>query len=402
MCNHKVQVQGVFEKQYRLADFFNMHWETYVKDPKEYIQPEQYKAVNSLRVCRTAALGVDMYACPDCGDLTEVYHSCKNRFCPTCSWQDTIKWAERVKNQMLDIPHRHIVFTMPHGLNRVIKENGKYLLNTLMVSTADTLKDWIMHKYGVKVGIISVLHTFGEKKDIHYHVHMIVSWGGMDKTTGVLKGIKGEYVNYDFLKNKFRCKFEDWLVKLYDRGQLESRFKDRVSLMRFIRQINKKNWMFHIEPAMEVPSKVVRYIGRYSKRACLSEYKITKMEGEYIGFRYKDYKNTDIEGKPIEKEMVMHYRDFFPRLLQHVPLPYFRLVRYYGVYSNRSDIPKEYLFKETNPVEEPDSFNESELYCSHCKKEKEYQYTYVEKRIGKVQQMRYTYIRLDRIKRKVA
>jgi len=402
MCNHKVQGKEVFEKKYRLADFFNMHWDTYVKNPKEYIQPEQYKAVNSLRLCRTVALGIDTYACPDCGEVTEVYHSCKNRFCPTCSWQDTVKWADRIKGQMLDLPHRHIVFTIPHKLNSIVKENGKHLLNTLMVSAADTLKDWILHKYGAKVGIISVLHTFGEKKDIHYHVHMIVSWGGLDKSTGVLKAIKGDYVNYGFLKNKFRCKFEDRLVKLYDSGQLNNRFKDRVSFMRFIRQINKKNWMFHIEPPMEVPSKVVRYIGRYSKRACLSEYKITKMEGEHIGFRYKDYKNTDVEGKPIEKELVMHYRDFFPRLLQHVPLPYFRLVRYYGAYSNRSDIPKEYLYKETNSMEETESYNENKLYCSYCKKEKEYQYTYIEKKIGKVQHKRFTYIRLDRIKRKAA
>lgn len=403
MCNHKVQGQEVFEKKYRLADFFNMHWDNYVKSPKEYIMPEQYKAVNSMRVCRTAALGIDAYACPDCGEVSEVYHSCKNRFCPTCSWQDTVKWAERVKGQMLDLPHRHVVFTLPHRLNQLIKENGKYLLNTLMRTAADTFKDWITHKYGLKVGIISVLHTFGEKKDLHYHVHMIVSWGGLDVLTGGLKTIKGEYVNYDFLKDKFRCKFEDSLIQLYDCGQLESRFKDRISFMRFIRQINKKNWMLHLEPAMEVPSMVVRYIGRYSKRACLSEYKITKMKGEHIGFRYKDYKNLDIEGKPLEKELVMHYRDFFPRLLQHVPLPYFRIVRYYGAYSNRTDVPEDYLYKETTQEYEQDNNNESALYCEHCKKEKEYQYTYVEKRvIGKTEDRIIIYRRADRVRRKAA
>jgi len=295
------------------------------------------------------------------------------------------------------------VFTLPHSINQLVKENGKYLLNTLMRTSADTFKDWITHKYGLKVGIISVLHTFGEKKGLHYHVHMIVSWGGLDVSTGGLKAIKGEYVNYDFLKDKFRCKFEDSLIKLYDSGQLENHFKDRVCFMRFLRQINKKSWMLHLEPPMEVPSLVVRYIGRYSKRACLSEYKITKMEGEHICFRYKDYKNLDIEGKPIEKELTLHYRDFFPRLLQHVPLPYFRIVRYYGPYSNRAEVPESYLYKETAQVNGQDNNNESALYCEHCKKEKEYQYTYIEKRvIGKAHDRVIIYIRKDRAKRKAA
>jgi hypothetical protein len=149
MCNHKTETnpEKLFpEKKYRLADFFDSYWDIYTKSPKEFIQPEQYKAVNAIRVCRTAALGVDIYACPDCGDITEVYHSCKNRFCPTCSWKDTVKWAERVKSQMLNLPHRHVVFTLPHSLNHLIKINGKHLLNILMRTSADTFKDWISHK----------------------------------------------------------------------------------------------------------------------------------------------------------------------------------------------------------------------------------------------------------------
>lgn len=162
---------GESEKKYRLADFFNAHWDKYVKSPARPIRPEQYKAVNAIRVCRTAALGVDVYACPDCGELTEVYHSCKNRFCPTCSWQDTLKWAEKVKQNMLNIPHRHAVFTLPHQLISLTKKNKKAILNALMVSSSDTLKEWFLHKHGVKSGIISVLHTFGEKRYAPAYTH---------------------------------------------------------------------------------------------------------------------------------------------------------------------------------------------------------------------------------------
>lgn len=147
---------------YRLADFFNRWWDEYAQHPAEYITPEQYKAVNAIRVCRTAALGIDTYACPECGEIREISHSCKNRFCPSCGWRDTLKWAARMKEKMLRVPHRHVVMTLPHILLDVVKRNKKELLNILMRTSADTLKDWMMHKFGLKIGVIAVLHTYGD------------------------------------------------------------------------------------------------------------------------------------------------------------------------------------------------------------------------------------------------
>jgi len=373
------------EKKYRLADFFNQWWDDYAKHPKHPITLEQYKAVNAMRVCRTPALGVDIYACPECGEVTEVYHSCKNRFCPTCSWRDTVKWAEKVKEKMMCIPHRHVIMTLPHQLNGLIKRNEKLLYNTLLHAAVDTFKDWMLEKHNIKPGIISVLHTFGETKDYHVHVHMIVSWGGIENDTRLLKPIKGEFVNYDFLKDKFRKKFEDTLFILYKNRELQHDFKNIISLRQFINRINRKKWNIRLELPMDVPEEVVRYIGRYSKRACLSEYKITKMEERKIAFRYKDNKNKDINGRPIEKEIELDYTEFFPRLLQHVPLRYFRLVRYYGYYSNKGGIPEEYLSKsdekenETTISEEENDKNNLELtdskICEYCQKEKIYIHT---------------------------
>ena len=393
MCSADLQANKnpwLSDKKYRLADFFNAHWDKYLKSPSEPILLEQFKAVNAIRVCRTEALGKDIYACPDCGEITEVYHSCKNRFCPTCSWQDTLRWAEKVKKNMLDLPHRHAVFTLPHQLIPLIKKNKKELLNVLMRTSAATLKDWMLHKHGLKCGIVSVLHTFGEKKDNHFHTHMIVSWGGKNIATGSFLPIKGNYVNYPFLKKKFRCKFEDALVELFDTGILKHNFNNRIHFMQFLKRINQKNWIVHLEPPMENPETVIRYIGRYSKRACLSEYKITSIEGEYLSFRYKNYKKTDVNKRPVEEVLKLHYKDFFPKLLQHVPLPYFKIVRYYGVYSNKSKIPQEYLYKdqEKTEIENPDSWGQLQLektganplICSYCKQKKVYRHTIIRKR----------------------
>lgn len=382
------------EKKYRLATFFDSWWDEYCRHPKHFIQSEQYKAVQDIRTCRTAARGVDIYACPECGETTEVYHSCKNRFCPTCSWNDTVRWAAKVKCNMLNIPHRHVVFTIPHQFNFLIIRNKFLLLNTLMQTSAEALKDWISYKFDLQPGIISVLHTFGEQKDNHFHTHMILSWGGVDKNRTVQQ-IKGKYVKYDYLKSKFRGIFEKRLVDFFDSGKLDHDFRDVIEFKRFIKRVNNKNWIIHLEDPMETPADVIRYIGRYSKRACLSEYKITFIEGEFIGFRHKDYKNKDYFGHPIEKEKVLNYRDFFPLLLQHVPLPRFRLVRYYGIYSNRGHLSKELFCGAGEDVKvnwrdvQQSETGQDPLICKKCNVIKTYSHSFAESKSGN-----YIYYRL--------
>ena len=377
--------------QFRLAPFFDQWWDIYKQSPAVFITPEQYKAVAAIRACRTEALGIDHYVCEGCGEISKVYHSCKNRFCPTCSWKDTMQWAEKIKGQMLDIPHRHVVFTLPHKLNNLINDNKRTLLSALFAAAAEAIKDWMMYKYKLTPGIISVLHTFGETKKMHPHIHMILSWGGVNKNyyTGV---IKGEYIKYEFIQAKFRCKFEDKLVELFDSNTLEHKFSGRIDFLKFIKMINNKNWRVHFEPAIQIPEEVIRYIGRYSKRACLSEHKITNIDGENISFKYKDNKNLDFHGKPIIKEETLNYREFFPRLLQHVPLPYFKLVRYYGAYAPRTKaVLNKINFKkinETSKIEETEE--KEEIYeltqnpkiCKNCNTEKTYLHTTFKNRNG--------------------
>ena len=86
-----------------------------------------------------------------------------------------------------------------------------------------------------------------------------------------------------------------------------------MEFMGFIKKVaNKKDWIVHLEQPIQMPEQVIQYVGRYSKRACLSEYKITAMDGENISFRYRDYRNSPDRRNPVEKELTLHYREFFP------------------------------------------------------------------------------------------
>lgn len=368
MCQSKLTDQKSFEKKFSLAEFFNAHWENYVKKPTKFITKEQFKAVNAIRLCRTSELGKDVYACKDCGSNVEIYHSCKNRFCPNCSWTDTLKWADKVFNKLMNVPHRHVVVTLPHDLNSIILKNKKFCFDTLMSLASNLVKEYIIKEFNTIPGVISVLHTFGEKKNLHVHVHMIVSWGGLNDARNQLNIIPdNQFVDYIKLKETFKSRYINELTNQYNKKELKTDFSDKSDFLNFTNKLQQKNWIIHFEPPMNMPEQIIRYIGRYSKRACLSEYKITNIEGEFISFKYKDYKEKDPENKPMQKILTLHYRDFFPLLLQHVPLARFRIVRYYGAYNTKSKINSAFTEKTQNADtgQKIIEFNDTKV-CSIC------------------------------------
>lgn len=357
-----------YEKKYTLASFFRAHWDDYLSNPKYPVKDHQRYAVQAIMKCRTAELGKDVYKCKDCGDTVDLFFSCKNRFCPTCSWRDTLNWAETLHSQLLNVPHRHVVMTLPHQLNILIRRNPKFFYQILMKESATLLKDYLRKRYDVEIGVVSVLHTYGERKNFHVHVHMIVSWGGIDMKNNSLKSIPiSDKIDYLRLKESFRSRIIKRLDLTYYKDDLQHNFNDEQEYKAFKAQLLEKKWIIHLEPPMNMPEQIIRYIGRYSKRACLSEYKITDISGEYISFRYKDYKEKTAEGKAVEKILRLHYRDFFPLLLQHVPLSRFRIVRYYGVYNARTKTPKAYTEKPAHEEkEELTSFINNREECRVC------------------------------------
>lgn len=371
MCltKHKISSEkSSYEKKYSLASFFRSHWDDYLAKPKYPLKDEQRHAVKAIMKCRTAELGKDVYQCNDCGEKVNVYFSCKNRFCPSCSWSDTMKWAKTLHSQLLNVPHRHVVMTLPHSLNPLIRRNSIFFYQALLKESSTLLRNYMKRRYNVNIGVVSVLHTYGEKKNLHVHVHMIVSWGGVDMKENKLKSIPiNDHVDYDKLKEGFRSIIIRCIDTAYTKKTLIHSFSTENTYADFRDKLMKTPWIINLEPPMNMPEEIIRYIGRYSKRACLSEYKITDISGPYISFRYKDYKDKNANGKPIEKIMKLHYEEFFPLLLQHVSKPHFRLVRYFGIYNTRTKTPTEYIkkpeYKEKGSLH---PFIDNRKQCSCC------------------------------------
>ena len=309
-----------------LAEILDTHWDEYVREGGRYIPPHVFKAVNQIRACRTPKLGTDVYACPQCGTTKFVYHSCKNRFCPRCGQAEIDHWAATILSQLPSIKQHHVVFTLPAQLRPLAKANPELLYTLLFHTSAEVIKEWFADKHHAVPGIISVLQTAGS--DLHYnpHLHAIVSGGGVKADTWF--ELRGDYlVNDKYLAKKFRWWFLKELVAAYDHGRLQlpgelARLQERREFMRLVKKLHSVTWVVSVQPAVSDLENLVRYVLRYTRRACLSEYRIVNFMNGVITFECKDYTVTE-DGKPGLKAVSLRYPEFFDRLFQHVPLPGF-------------------------------------------------------------------------------
>lgn len=239
---------------------------------------------------------------------------------------------------MLPIKHHHVVFTLPKPFRPIAKRNEKLFYEILFRATATAVVDWFKHKHNIKPGIVSVLHTSGSDLKYHPHVHMIVTGGGMELKTKQLKQLKSDFLTRQrFMASKFKQYFFKELFSQVSSEKMDTteRFNgDKEKFFKWAREIRDKHWIVSIQKPLEDIGQIVGYVGRYTKRACLSEYKIVSWNDREIKILFNDYKNTPKNSKPLQSVKTFTNEGFFDALLQHVPIQKFKMVRYYGLYSS--------------------------------------------------------------------
>lgn len=281
-------------------------------------------------------MGVAVFACTSCGDTVFVHQSCKHRFCAQCGAADTIKWANGMLSRLIDIKHFHVVTTLPKSLRCFAKMNDNLIYDLLFTTSADVIKSWFKAKYNLRPGIVSVLHTSGSDLKFHPHVHMIVSGGGQNFDSADFESLKTDYLcDQQFLGQQLKIKFQTKLIRLYQKGLIKTpqRISDKIALVNWLFNINQKHWIVAIQKPLDDIQQIIGYVGRYTKRACISEYKITDV-GQTIKFQFNDYKNTPRGQKPRQAVIALKPTEFLDQLLQHVPTKRYRMVRYYGIYNS--------------------------------------------------------------------
>src|SRR5881397_4299253 len=147
-----------------------------------HVSHEQERVLQALAHCRTAALGGHVEACESCGTEQICYNSCRNRHCPKCQGSARAKWLAAEQALLLPVPYFHVVFTLPHQLNPLLRVNQRALYTLLFHAAAQTLQEFARDPthLGAEIGITAVLHTWGQTLTEHVHVHCIVTGGGLN------------------------------------------------------------------------------------------------------------------------------------------------------------------------------------------------------------------------------
>jgi len=249
---------------------------------------------------------------------------------------DTQKWAQDTLARLEDMKHHHVVFTLPKRLRTIARYNQNEMHNLIFECANFAILDWFKIKHDLKPGIVSVLHTFGSDLKYHPHVHMLVTAGGLDQNKELIQFKSYFLTRQRFLADKFKKRF---IFRFRQEVQKENiNLPPSLNIIprfsRFINKLLKEQWITNIQKPLDDLMQIVGYVGRYTKRACISEYKIHSINNDHIHFLVNDYQNSIRGQRPKTKIIKMQFVQFLDQLLQHVPNKRYRMVRYAGIYNS--------------------------------------------------------------------
>ncbi len=325
-----------------VGDIFRQYGEAYRKSRKLPLQ--SLKAMSAIESCRTAALGGHVDECDSCGHLRVSYNSCRNRHCPKCQSLAKERWLEARKKELLPVSYLHGVLTIPYELNSIALINQKEIYDILFKSGTETLRElgFDPRHLGAEIGIIAILHTWGQNLMDHPHLHCIVPCGGLsdDNKKWLLPkkstGKKKFFVHVNVISDLFKKKFLYYFKGLYLSGKLKfvgkiTHLGKRHEFEKLYEDLFKKKWITYIKRPFGGAEQVVDYLGRYTHRVAISNERIVQLENNRVTFRYRDYQDGNKN-----KLMTLDVFEFIRRFLLHIlPCKYFK-IRYYGLFSNRN------------------------------------------------------------------
>lgn len=312
----------------------------------------QQKTFMALQQCRTAALGGHVDVCDACGNISISYNSCRNRHCPKCQGHKREQWIQCREADLLPCTYYHLVFTLPLKLNPLALHQPALVYKVLFDAAWTTLRQF-GRTGGLQLGMIAVLHSWGQNLSLHPHVHCIVPGGGMDKSGKWQKQIRtGKYLfPVKALSKVFRAKYVAGLRAggIEDKSLLESLFK--------------KDWVVYAKRPFGGPGQVIEYLGRYTHKVAISNHRIDEVTEKEVSFTYKDYREG---GKT--RLMTLSNGEFIRRFAQHIlPLRFVR-IRHYGILSSSWKRGKLQALQKELHIKRPVSKSRTLLKkCDRCK-----------------------------------
>ena len=324
-----------------VADIFRDHGPAWRDANRGHVSLDQLKVMSAIERCRTAALGGHVARCENdaCRHTLIAYNSCRNRHCPKCQAAASLKWLEERQAELLPVPYFHVVFTLPAPIANIAFQNKRVVYDLLMKASAETVITIAADPkhLGAKIGITSVLHTWGSAMTHHPHVHMIVPGGGISPDGSQwIAGRKKYLAPHKVLSRLFRRLFTEKLVKAHQAGLLNfyhryAGLSDRSRFNAFLKPWRKADWVVHVKEPFAGPETVLSYLSRYTHRIAISNRRLVSADQHHVAFRYKDYQ---ADHRARWKTMRLTPGEFIRRFLSHVLPKGFHRIRHYGLFAN--------------------------------------------------------------------
>lgn len=310
----KITVREIFED--------NHNWEVFLFNNRGKLRQVEIDEVNEMLTCRDTSRGFYIYYCPNCKEYHTIRFGCNSRICSNCGKNYTDKWAKSFSKKMFDVPHRHLVLTIPDKLRPYLLEN-RGLWKVLMDSAIKALNDTFSWSSRRKVmsGAVVVLHPFGKDLDFKIHIHALVMEGGFDG--------KGTFVHKEFIPAKMlRKTWQYQVLTNLKKAMPEDRAFSKLVDEMF--HTYSKGFYVYLPEETRITSKrkVADYVGRYVRHPAIASSRICGYDGKNVTFWYVDGENKK------------HYRtmdvfSFIRAIVQHIPDPNFKMIRYYGAYCRK-------------------------------------------------------------------
>jgi hypothetical protein len=268
--------------------------------------------------CRTPALGAEVYASET--EEKVFNHTCKSRACPSCGYRATLLWQRTQGAALPDIPYACVCFTMPSVLWPIFEEN-RHLLHDLPALGAAAIQQWVKAKYGVRVLVMVVPHTFGGRLNFNSHLHILVSAGGLQEAEN--RWIAPLCFDKSKLMAMWRYAVITYLREALKAGVLTSHLSAK-ELRKVLTTQYERRWSIDID-SFGSKWHFLRYAGRYVRRPPIAQHRLLEVTDREVEFWTKDRKQK----RRVKTQCSIE--EFVAALAEHVPDRYRHATRNFGL-----------------------------------------------------------------------
>ena len=311
---------GFTRPHFDIADLVRLH-----RDALEARYPlnrQQRRVLTAIGQCRTAALGGHKEVCEH-GDFERIsYNSCRDRHCPKCQALAQERWLDKETQRLLDLPHFHLVFTLPAELRFLARQYPAKFYGALFRAATRTLLKLFRTRLKATPGLMLVLHTWTRELTFHPHLHVLVTAGGLALDgSGMVASGKKYLFPVGMMGKVFRAKMLHALGTLQQKGA----FPDLPVEIYATRMaaVSDMPWVVYAKKPFRHSSHVVAYLARYTHRVGIANSRLLEVAKDRVTFATKNGMTATVH--PVE---------FLHRLVQHVLPPGFHKIRHAGLYGS--------------------------------------------------------------------